>query len=391
MPQVVQFSAPGIVELVDCPPQQLTPGHARVRTWYSGISAGTELTAYRGSNPYLNKSWDAGRRVFTDGAPTFAYPVTGWGYSEVGEVVEVADDASGLMPGEVVFGAWGHRSDAVLSSDVLVRRTLPAGVQPVHAVFARVGAIALNAVLAGEPHLGEQVAVFGQGVIGLLAGQLARLSGARVVAVDALEARRRLALRLGASDVVPADAPAGAGAVVRGLTGDVGVDLAIELSGNYRALHEALRCVVTDGRVVAAGFYQGDGAALRLGEEFHHNRVQVVAARSAPPRRPPRSGRGSARPCRLRARRPRPRRRRPARDGGPRRTSQGALRAVPRAIPALLAGSAGAERGRLGPMLRFARCRGWRTRAPRAPVAVYPRRRVAASRRSAASTGTGSR
>ncbi len=112
MPQVVQLSAPGIVELVDCPAQPLAPGHARVRTWYSGISAGTELTAYRGSNPYLTKSWDVGRRLFTEGSPTFAYPVTGWGYSEVGEVVEVADDITDVSAGDVVYGVWGHRSDA---------------------------------------------------------------------------------------------------------------------------------------------------------------------------------------------------------------------------------------------------------------------------------------
>lgn len=278
MPQVVQFSAPGIVELVDCPAQPLAPGHARVRTWYSGISAGTELTAYRGSNPYLTKSWDAGRRLFAEGSPSFAYPVTGWGYSEMGEVVEVADDVTDVSAGDLVYGVWGHRSDAVLAAGALVRRTLPAGVDPVHAVFARVGAIALNAVLAAEPHLGEHVAVFGQGVIGLLAGQLVRLSGGQVIAVDALPARRRLALRLGASDAVPADASGGAGAAIRDLTDDVGADTAIELSGSYRALHEALRCVVTDGRVVAAGFYQGAGLDLLLGEEFHLNRVQMVAS-----------------------------------------------------------------------------------------------------------------
>jgi threonine dehydrogenase-like Zn-dependent dehydrogenase len=54
--------------------------------------------------------------------------------------------------------------------------------------------------------------------------------------------------------------------------------VAIELSGSYRALHEAIRTVRPEGVVVAAGFYQGDGVGLRLGEEFHHNRVSVVAS-----------------------------------------------------------------------------------------------------------------
>ena len=79
MPEVVSFAAPYEVALVACDAQPLVPGSVRVRTWYSGVSAGTELTAYRGSNPYLTRTWDAGRRLFVDGTPTFAYPVAGLG------------------------------------------------------------------------------------------------------------------------------------------------------------------------------------------------------------------------------------------------------------------------------------------------------------------------
>lgn len=46
----------------------------------------------------------------------------------------------------------------------------------------------------------------------------------------------------------------------------------------YPALHEALRSVTVGGRVVASGFYQGDGTGLRLGDEFHHNRVQLICS-----------------------------------------------------------------------------------------------------------------
>ncbi|KPC90290.1 hypothetical protein ADL27_36565, partial [Streptomyces sp. NRRL F-6602] len=65
---------------------------------------------------------------------------------------------------------------------------------------------------------------------------------------------------------------------VRENTGGAGADVAIEISGVYPALHEALRSVTVGGRVVASGFYQGDGAGLRLGDEFHHNRVQLVCS-----------------------------------------------------------------------------------------------------------------
>ncbi|WP_035776599.1 zinc-binding alcohol dehydrogenase, partial [Arthrobacter sp. H5] len=278
MPNIVQFSAPGSVELVECERQPLTTGTVRIRTWYSGISAGTELTAYRGSNPYLSKSWDVVQRIFTEGAPAHRYPVVGWGYSEVGEVVEVAEDVGQLTVGDVVYGVWGHRSEAVVAAQAVAGRQVPEGTDPLHGIFARVGAIALNAVLGANLHLGEDVAVFGQGVIGLLATRLANLSGARVIAVDGFQARRELAITMGARDAVAADAAGGAGQQIRSLTGQLGVDIAIELSGNYRALHEAVRSVGTDGRVIAAGFYQGGGEHLSLGEEFHHNRVQIIAS-----------------------------------------------------------------------------------------------------------------
>jgi 2-desacetyl-2-hydroxyethyl bacteriochlorophyllide A dehydrogenase len=277
VPTIVQFTAPRRVELVEAPAVELPAGHVRVRTWYSGISAGTELTAYRGTNPYLTKTWDAERRLFLPGDPSFEYPVQGWGYSEVGEVSEVADDVTEVAPGQVVAGIWGHRSEGVFDVDAPHWRVLPEGADPLHGVFARLGAIALNAVLAADARLGEQVAVFGQGVIGLLATQLARRSGAQVLAVDALDPRLALAERYGAA-VVRADVPGGAGATVRELTGGTGADSAVELSGSYRALHEAVRSVVVDGKVVASGFYQGQGEGLWLGEEFHHNRVQILAS-----------------------------------------------------------------------------------------------------------------
>jgi 2-desacetyl-2-hydroxyethyl bacteriochlorophyllide A dehydrogenase len=278
MPQVVSFNAPRDVSFIDCEPQPLTPGSVRVRTWYSGISAGTELTAYRGTNPYLNGTWDADARLFRPGQPTFEYPVSGWGYSEMGEVAEVGSDVTGLEPGTLVHGIWGHRSEAVVPATALAGRTLPNDVDPRRGTFARVGAIALNAVLAADVRLGDQVAIFGQGVIGLLATRLATLCGAEVTTIDGFESRLQIAQQLGASHTIRADHPDGAGAVVRALTAGSGMDAAIELSGNDRALHEATRCVVVDGTVVASGFYQGGAVNLRLGEEFHHNRVRIVAS-----------------------------------------------------------------------------------------------------------------
>jgi 2-desacetyl-2-hydroxyethyl bacteriochlorophyllide A dehydrogenase len=277
VPDVVSFEAPYDVRLVSVDAEPLAPGSVRVRTWYSGVSAGTELTAYRGSNPYLTRTWDAGRRLFVEGDPTFAYPVRGWGYSEVGEVVEAADDVSRPAVGDVVHGIWGHLSEAVLPAVALAERVWN-GEDPLAGTFARVGSIALNALLAADVRLGDRVAVFGQGVIGLLATRLAVLAGAEVVAVDAVQTRLDAARAAGAAHVVRVDEAGGAGAAVRTWSGGTGVDSAIELSGTDRALHEAVRSVAVDGTVAASGFYQGGAEHLRLGEEFHHNRVRIVAS-----------------------------------------------------------------------------------------------------------------
>lgn len=277
MPQIVSFVAPHEVIVEDCESQPLAPGSVRVTTWYSGISAGTELTAYRGSNPYLTGTWDAEARLFRPGEPTFGYPVRGWGYSEVGQITELGEGIDDLAVGQVVYGIWGHRSDAVVPRH-LVFGTLEEGTDPVVGVFARVGAIALNAVLAADSRLGDRLAIFGQGVIGLLATRLAVLSGADVLAIDGFPHRLDVARDYGAAEVVDAVVEGGAGAAARAWSGGGGVDAAIELSGNVRALHEATRSVVVDGTVVASGFYQGGAEHLRLGEEFHHNRVRIVAS-----------------------------------------------------------------------------------------------------------------
>ncbi|MBP0460346.1 zinc-dependent alcohol dehydrogenase [Streptomyces montanisoli] len=281
MERVVQFTGPRQVEVAEHASAPLPAGHLRVRTRYSGVSAGTELTAYRGTNPYLTRTWDAEARMFREGAAGMEYPVAGWGYSEVGEVTEVSPELAGTpgLPavGDLAWGIWGHRSEGIVPAERMIGHTLPAGLAPLAGTFARVGAIAHNAVLASDIHVGEDVAIFGQGVIGLLATRLAQLNGARVTAVDALDGRLATARAYGASTTLNARTDAVAEAI-RAATDGRGADVAIEISGVYPALHEALRCVTVGGRVVASGFYQGDGAGLRLGDEFHHNRVQLVCS-----------------------------------------------------------------------------------------------------------------
>nr|WP_294691251.1 zinc-binding alcohol dehydrogenase [uncultured Friedmanniella sp.] len=277
MPSVVRFTSPRHSEVVDEPLAPLGPDEVRLRTLYSGISAGTELTAYRGSNPYLTKRWDNETRLFVEGSTSFSYPVDGWGYEEVGEVVEVGAEAAGVAVGDRIWGTWGHRAVTVQKAERAASRILDPEADPRVGIFSQIGAIALNVVLDADIHVGETVAVFGLGVPGQIAAQLARLNGARVIGVDNLPARRELALELGADQVLDAT-QGGVAERIRELTGGRGADACLEVTGSYRALHEAIRSVAYSSRVCAAGFMQGDGVGLRLGEEFHHNRVQLVCS-----------------------------------------------------------------------------------------------------------------
>jgi threonine dehydrogenase-like Zn-dependent dehydrogenase len=275
--RLVRFTSPRKAEVVDFEDQPVGTGEVRLQTLYSGISAGTELTAYRGSNPYLNSEWDAERRLFVPGDSTHSYPLDGWGYEEVGRIESVGDDVDPDLIGSLVWGTWGHRSSVVRPVDWVRERLLPEGSTPIAGIFAKIGAIALNSVLDADIHVGETVAVFGAGVPGQIAAQLARLNGADVIVIDPVASRRELAERLGASLTLDPTTDTVAERV-RALTGNRGADVVIEMSGSYQALQEAVRTVAYSSRVVASGFFQGGATAVRLGEEYHHNRVAIICS-----------------------------------------------------------------------------------------------------------------
>ena len=252
---IVTFEGPGKVGLVEERDTPLADDEVRLATLYSGISAGTELTAYRGSNPYLDKRWDAERRLFVfDSGPSLHYPVAGWGYEEVGRVEEVGSSVTLVRPGQVVWGTWGHRSHVVVDEAWAAARVLPEGVDPIVGVFSQIGSIALNALLDADVHIGEVVAVFGQGVPGLIVTQLVRLSGATAVAVDGIAKRLELSKTVGADRVVDFKTERAA-EVLKAMTDGRGADVSIEFSGSTAALHEAIRATAFNSKVVASGFF----------------------------------------------------------------------------------------------------------------------------------------
>jgi threonine dehydrogenase-like Zn-dependent dehydrogenase len=95
--------------------------------------------------------------------------------------------------------------------------------------------------------------------------------------VNLVPLRLETARRLGIDHTLDA----GSGAVaeqIKRLTGDRGADVCIEASGSAAALHEAIRAAADYSKVVALGFFQGGAPGLYLGEEFHHNRINLVCS-----------------------------------------------------------------------------------------------------------------
>lgn len=279
MSKVVVFERPRKVSIEEVPDRPLQPGEVRIRTLYSGISAGTELTAYRGSNPYLHKRWDTERKLFDPSAkPQIEYPLQGWGYEEVGEVAELGEGVGDVALGDLVYGVWGHRSSHIVAAEYARGRKQPGGLEPILGIFSQIGAIALNGIHDAAPRIGETVAIFGLGVPGQIVAQLAKGSGVTVIGIDLIPGRLELARSSGAVDIAVDGREGQVAERIRELTEGRGADVAVEVSGSTRALHEAIRSVAYSSKVVALGFFQGDTQGLFLGEEFHHNRVNIVCS-----------------------------------------------------------------------------------------------------------------
>jgi threonine dehydrogenase-like Zn-dependent dehydrogenase len=278
MSQLLVLLASRKLSYEEQPEAALKAGEVRVRTLFSGISAGTEMTLYRGSNVFMHKRWDADRRLFLPGeGSSWEYPIRNLGYEEVGEVIEVAADVHDIEPGMQVYGTWNHRTMAVIPADYARQRQMPAGAEPIYGIFSHIGAVALNGVHDAQIRIGDIVAVFGLGVLGQIVLQAAVRSGARVIGVDLHEARLQTARDHGAWRVLNAKTEKVAEAI-KDLTDGRGADVCIEVTGAVTALNEAIRSAAYSSRVVTLGFFQGDASGLILGEEFHHNRINLVCS-----------------------------------------------------------------------------------------------------------------
>jgi 2-desacetyl-2-hydroxyethyl bacteriochlorophyllide A dehydrogenase len=265
--QLVQFVAPGRVEVTRVPIDTPDDDEVRVETTLSAISPGTELLVYRDQVPDdmpIDETIDS-----LDGTATF--PLS-YGYATVGTVTAAGGDVDDEWIGRRVFAFHPHASHFCVPPGTLVR--VPPGVADEDAVLLAMVETAVSLVMDGDPSIGERVAVFGQGVVGLLTtALLARFPLSRLITFDHCESRRERSRALGADASHPPDA---AGEAFE--AGDGRADLAYEVSGNPTALDAAIATTGDDGRVVVGSWYGSKRTTLDLGGRFHRSHIRLQSS-----------------------------------------------------------------------------------------------------------------
>jgi threonine dehydrogenase-like Zn-dependent dehydrogenase len=280
---------PRVLEIAETPEPPLAEGRFRGQTLFTGLSAGTELTWYRGSSPYFRAGWDAELGLFDSDRPALRYPVDRLGYMEVARVTDSRTPA--VAEGALVAMAYGHAT--VVHGDPVTQHVvpLPPALDPILGIYvAHLGPICANGLLHAAADVGgvelcsgvrgRLVLVIGGGAIGLLVGLLAHMHGAaEVVVLDPTPQRRTAAVGLGLQAVDDApDVARDLKARWRHGPGDHGADVVFQCRGQAAALATALRCLRPQGTVVDLAFYTGGAEPVALGEEFHHNGLSIRCA-----------------------------------------------------------------------------------------------------------------
>src|ERR1700722_15291011 len=215
MKQIAQNYKSGELTVLDVPAPVCRPGGVLVRSLFSLISTGTEMMKVteaklsmvgkaRARPDQVRKVLDS---VAQQGAAATYKKVmnrldsyTPLGYSLCGVVTEVGRGAEEFQVGQVVAAAGNEHALHAEYNWIPVNlcAAVPDGVAPEHAAFATVGAIAMQGVRQAEVQLGEAACVIGLGLVGQLVGRLLIAARVRVVGLDMVANRCRLAEKAGA-------------------------------------------------------------------------------------------------------------------------------------------------------------------------------------------------
>jgi predicted dehydrogenase/threonine dehydrogenase-like Zn-dependent dehydrogenase len=267
MKQILQDLKTGSVELAEIPCSTVGRGHLLIQTSTSLISAGTEKMLLEfGKANLLQKARqqpDKVRQVFqkirTDGLlPTVQavmakldQPVP-LGYCNVGRVLAVGEDVRGFAVGDRVVSNGNHAEIVMVPKNLAAR--IPDNVGDEEAAFTVLGSIALEGIRLVQPTLGETIGVFGLGLIGLLAVQILKAHGARVIGFDYDGSRVELARHYGAAAESLA-AGVDPVAAAQAFTAGCGVDgvLITAATKSDELMHQAAQMCRQRGRIVLTG------------------------------------------------------------------------------------------------------------------------------------------
>ncbi len=217
MKQILQHLETGENLIVEAPAPQSKSGHLLIETSKTLISAGTERMLLNFSKAsYIQKAKQQPEKVKqvldkvkTDGLKTtydavkskLAEPIP-LGYCHVGRVVEVGAGCDGFSEGDRVISNGPHADVVRVAKNLCAK--IPDNVDDESAAFTVLASIALQGIRLCAPTLGESVVVTGAGLIGLVAIQLLRANGCRVLAIDFDQRKLDLAAQFGAQICNPA-------------------------------------------------------------------------------------------------------------------------------------------------------------------------------------------
>jgi 2-desacetyl-2-hydroxyethyl bacteriochlorophyllide A dehydrogenase len=271
----VTFPMPGAVAVHEEPLPPPGPGQILVETRLSAISSGTEMLVYRGQVPTgmaVDETISA-----LEGA--FSYPIK-YGYAAVGRVIDCGPGVNAEWLERDVFAFNPHETHFIADTSAL--HVVPPDIGPDAAAFLPNMETAVSLVMDGRPVIGEQVAVVGQGIVGLLVARLlAEMPLSALVTLDRYPARRRWSRELGATaalDPAETDAIDEARRVLRGRRDFAGADLVYECSGNPAALDTAIALAGYNGRIVVGSWYGSKQAPVNLGGRFHRDHLRIISS-----------------------------------------------------------------------------------------------------------------
>jgi len=267
MRQILQDLSAGNTELITCPVPSVRRGQVLIDTAVSLISAGTErmlvdfgraglITKARQQPEKVAQVLD---KVRTDGLMTTVEAVRSklgqpipLGYCNVGVVREAGSGVEGFRPGDRVVSNGPHADVVSVPRNLCAR--IPNAVTDEEAAFTVVAAIGLQGIRLAQPTLGEAFVVTGAGLIGLLAIQLLRAQGCRVLAIDFDEAKLAIAKGFGAETCNPAkgEDPVSAGIAFSRGAGVDGVIITASTKSSDPVTQGARMCRKR-GRIVLVG------------------------------------------------------------------------------------------------------------------------------------------